>query len=255
MMSIANGFRSAGSAPYSEGNNEKIGDKHNMTVDFPEQDEDETSYMTTDVAEKLDILIRKTADELQDAQEAVDEHWAELKRLVDEAKSGNIHELLGFKSWPAYLVDAIGLTEGKDTSNIEERYRAVEFLVSEGLSQRAIAKMLKVGLGTVNRSIAKLIHDGTLEDIQASVGLDGRTRPGAKTGQRDRTTAELTPSLRYQKSYDELDMGISVLTDRIKKDREFASEAKKNLPSLVQLRDELSRAIAVIRKHKLGEPE
>jgi hypothetical protein len=205
----------------------------------------EPPQMDSEIAEKLDRMIRETADALQDAADAVEEQWEELKRLVAEAKDGNIHSVLGYKSWPAYVADAIGL----NPSNIEERYKCVEFLVSEGMSQRAIAKMLGIAVVTVNRSVAQLIHDGTLEEIAESVGLDGRKRK--RTGiERERPRTTLTPQLRWQKVYAVLGEDISTLAHRVTDDAEMAAVASMELDHLVQLRDDLNSTIKHLRKVK-----
>jgi predicted transcriptional regulator len=197
-------------------------------------------FVTKELAEKLDRMIRETADALQDAADEVEEQWDELKRLVAEAKAGDIHTVLGFRSWPAYVADAVGV----NPSNVEERSTCVEFLVSEGMSQRAIARMLGVGVATVNRAVAQLIHDGTLEEIVESVGLDGRKRRHAK--QRPRT--ELTPQLRWQKVYATLGEDIGTLAHRITQDAEMAAVASTELDHLCELRDDLNTAIKHLRK-------
>jgi DNA-binding Lrp family transcriptional regulator len=196
----------------------------------------------TELAEKLDRMIRETADALQDAADAVEEQWEELKRLVAEAKATDIHSVLGFKSWPAYVADAIGL----NPSNIGQRFKCVEFLVSEGMSQRAIANMLGVGVATVNRTVAQLIHEGTLEEIAVSVGLDGRKRKHAR--QRPRTA--LTPELRWQKVYATLGEDIGTLAHRITQDAEMAAVASTELDHLCELRDDLNSTIKHLRKVK-----
>lgn len=213
-----------------------------------EYEEDETSYMTTEVAEKLDRMIRDTADALQDAHDEVEAQWIELKRLVAEAKSGKIHEMLGFKSWPEYLINVVGFEQISKDSEIE-RIKLIEFLVSEGMSQRAIARALKIGVATVNRAVDQLLHEGL--EVVVAMGLDGKVRPKQKTGlEKKRDSVELTPQLHYQKVYNEIGEGISVLIHRVSQDTEFTAVAKQELDHLVELRNELSKAIASIRRYK-----
>lgn len=52
-------------------------------------------------AKKLDMRIRSTAATVRD-------NFAKLQDYVHEAKAGEIHCALGFKSWTAYLSDALG---------------------------------------------------------------------------------------------------------------------------------------------------
>ena len=105
-----------------------------------------------DAAERLDGRIRRMVN-------AVNEHLSKLQELVDEAKRGDIHVALGYPSWTAYLADVFTVQVRFDR---EQRRELVAYLSGEGMSQRAIADVVGVGVGTVNRDLdAAGVPDGT----------------------------------------------------------------------------------------------
>lgn len=125
------------------------------------------------------------------------ENFEKVGRLLDEAKRGRVHEVLGFKSWPAYVADAVG---GQLQLSGDSRQAMVQMMAGEGMSVRAIASATGVSKSTVDRDLSQVSHDGTVadeagpdstvpqrdsspEDDSApapeenlTVGLDGKTR-------------------------------------------------------------------------------
>lgn len=77
-----------------------------------------------------------------------------LRNLIDEAKRSNVWSVLGFASWTAYLVDALG-DEPLRVSR-EERVELVGYLAGEGLSRPAIAAVTGVTERTVIRDAREL---------------------------------------------------------------------------------------------------
>jgi plasmid maintenance system antidote protein VapI len=213
-------------------------------VEHEIEDED---FVTTELAHKLDGMIRDAADELQDTAHSFDQHWADLKELVTQAKTGEIYTLLDFDSWTDYLVDAVGLS--LDGSNIDERRVLVAFLVSEGLSTRAMAKMLHVSQKTVDRDV----H--LLGAIEADVtGLDGKTYARGKSTAKKQDRPAVPPELRYTKVFNAASEDISRMIDKIDNDSEIACAAAAELEHIIEMRESLTKLITRLRRVlKAGE--
>jgi hypothetical protein len=124
--------------------------------------------LTNADAQQLDKNIRAAAVAMQDAHDVFVNRWEELKNLLSEAKSIEKSYLaaLGYKSWSAYLVDAVGLT----ATNISERKICAEFLRSEKLSWRAIGQILGV-------SHEQARQDAGHVSSGLTAGLDGKGYP------------------------------------------------------------------------------
>lgn len=96
----------------------------------------------------------------------------DLRALVSEAKETRAWETLGFASWTAYLAETLG----DEPLRLEraERQELVGYLAGEGMTTRAIAPIVGVGLGTVHRDIQAGVPNGTPAPV---TGLDGKTYP------------------------------------------------------------------------------
>ncbi|MFT9573300.1 MT-A70 family methyltransferase [Mycobacteroides abscessus subsp. abscessus] len=119
-------------------------------------------------AEQLDHQLRSAAAVAADSLELV-------AALVEEAKAGRVHELLGFPSWTAYLADALG---GKLHVPDAVRSELIGLLSDEGMSVRGISAVTRVSKSAVSRQVS---HGGTREPQSESVhaplpvvGLDGK---------------------------------------------------------------------------------
>ena len=137
-----------------------------------------THVMSLDDARRVTERIRLQATNVRDGLEKLQQH-------VDEARDGKAWEVLGYKSWTAYLADVMG-DEPLRLSR-DERREVVELLAGEGMSIRGIANITGASVGTVHndqvfnsehlagegmptRAIASAagISDGTVRnDIQA----------------------------------------------------------------------------------------
>ncbi|KDQ02034.1 hypothetical protein EN35_16485 [Rhodococcus qingshengii] len=117
-------------------------------------------------AKKLDTRIRLTIG-------TVRENFAKLQDYVHEAKAGEIHRALGFKSWTAYLSDALGAQPLM--VDREQRRELVEYLSSEGMSTRAIASATGSSRETVRRQVAGDPNVSPENRESPTTGLDGKT--------------------------------------------------------------------------------
>lgn len=130
--------------------------------------------LTRDEADRLDKRLRLMAGSAREGMEKVG-------RLLDEAKAGRVHEVLGYPSWPAYVADALG---GTLHLSRDARQAMVALMSSEGMSLRAIATATGVSKDTVCRDLAQVSHDETpAGQPQPSAtpgtvtGLDGKAHP------------------------------------------------------------------------------
>jgi hypothetical protein len=105
-------------------------------------------------AQRLDKRVRLMAGTAR-------ENFEKLGRLLDEAKNGRIHETLGFKSWTAYVADAVG---GQLQLSGEARQALVQLMAGEGMSVRGIAAATGVSKSTVARDIDEVSQAGTPAD-------------------------------------------------------------------------------------------
>lgn len=129
------------------------------------------------VATEPDVIQVNYADavrldkRLRQLVERMDNNFAQLTALVAEAKRGEIHLHAGFQSWTAYVADVF---TPKTSLQRDQRRELVGYLSGEGMSQRDIAQIAGVGVGTVNRDLAASpVPNGTPE--QPITGHDGKT--------------------------------------------------------------------------------
>jgi hypothetical protein len=126
-----------------------------------------TTPLTKRQATLLDNKIRGYAD-------YVVLHVGEIKKMLAKAKAGQVHITLGYKSWTAYVADALG---GRLQVTEPVRKDIIKVLAGEGMSQRAIAKAVNVSQKTVDRDLDQLSHDDSVDQPDKVVSLDGRRRP------------------------------------------------------------------------------
>ena len=92
-----------------------------------------------------------------------------LKGLVDEAEAGNAHEVLGYASWTAYLVDVLG--DQKLHLRRADRQELVGFLADKGMSTRGTAAALGVSKNTVTAD-RQVSQPGTPEPAPSPRDVD-----------------------------------------------------------------------------------
>lgn len=95
-------------------------------------------------AQRLTQRIKSTASVVRD-------NLFKLRNLVDEAKSSNAWQILGFASWTAYLSDTLASEPMR--LGREQRQELVEYLSGEGLSTRAIAPIVGISPAQVKRDV------------------------------------------------------------------------------------------------------
>lgn len=134
-------------------------------------------HMDVDAARRLTERIRLAATNYTDAK-------AKVLALVDEAKAGNAHLALGYKSWTAYLSDV--LSDEPLRLARDDRAELSRDLADRGMSTRAIAPIVGADHVTVSRDIAKsTVAKATVDPsptTRTTEGRDGKTRTYASAG-------------------------------------------------------------------------
>jgi transposase-like protein len=123
-----------------------------------------TVTVTIDEARSLDTSLRSEA-------RAIARSMIELKSLIEAARERQIHSLLGFTSWTAYIADVVG--EEMDVLPRDDRQQIVALMSGEGMSQRAIAEALNVSQSTIRDDVSRNYSPGT----GTVTGLDGKQYP------------------------------------------------------------------------------
>ncbi len=135
---------------------------------------DLTVTMSTDAARRLTERIKVLA-------EATAEHLDKLQMLVAQAKAGQVHVVLGYPSWTAYVADVFSAAQL--SLNREDRRDVVAYLSSEGMSTRAVAGLVGVDDRTVRRDLAGAAY--AAPDAPEVVGgdvVEDRPEPHRITG-------------------------------------------------------------------------
>jgi hypothetical protein len=131
--------------------------------------------LTKTDAKKLDQRIRRMAD-------ATCGNLLKLDELLAEAKAGEIHVALGYKSWTCYVADALG---GRPEMTASARKKIVTLLAGEGMSQRGIARATGASKTTVKRDLDnQVVHNGPADAGEPApttvTGLDNKQHPKRK---------------------------------------------------------------------------
>lgn len=104
------------------------------------------------------------------------EHLDYLSALLLEAKAGEIHKLLGFPSWTAYLIER--LRPIAVALNVQDRRTLVDQLHRHGMSVRAVAEAVGMSRSTVWRQVSQCVTGAEPcngEGVEESItGLDGK---------------------------------------------------------------------------------
>ena len=127
---------------------------------------------------------RAVTERIRSAARDVRDRLERLFELVEQARAGEAWATLGFRSWPAYVVEALGGEPMRlETS---ERRDVVAFLPAQGMSTRAIAPVVGVRQPQVVKDLAVMrqVIPGESPDSQAAsvasvTGLDGKTYTAA----------------------------------------------------------------------------
>lgn len=126
----------------------------------------EPQPLTKREATALTKKITSLSDKVEKSRDRTLELFDQLKELVQQAKAGEVHKALGVK-WNNWLADTVRVTGFQR----EDRKELTVWLTGEGMSTRAIGRMMGVSAMTVSRDV-----EG--EDVPDTVtSLDGAQRP------------------------------------------------------------------------------
>lgn len=120
-----------------------------------------------DHARALTERIRLTASTIR-------ERWDRLVQLVEQAKAGEVADVLGYASWTAYLSDVLG---GQMRLAGPERAEWVGYLTGQGMSTRAIAPIVGASPKTVARDAERAREASPETPAPVVTGRDGKTYP------------------------------------------------------------------------------
>ncbi|SID80767.1 helix-turn-helix domain containing protein [Mycobacteroides abscessus] len=104
-------------------------------------------------AEQMAAEIRELAAVARDGFE-------KLTHAVKEAKATNIHQVLGYRSWPEFIEAQFG---GKIEVHGAARLEVMAFLAGEGMGVRSIAAITDSSKSTVSRVLNQVSQNGTGE--------------------------------------------------------------------------------------------
>jgi hypothetical protein len=122
--------------------------------------------LTKREATALTKKISSLSDKVEKSRDQTIALFDQMKALVQQAKEGDVHKALGVK-WNNWLADTVRVTGFER----DDRKELATWLTGEGMSTRAIGRMLGVSAMTVSRDV-----DG--EDVPDTVtSLDGAERP------------------------------------------------------------------------------
>ncbi len=96
--------------------------------------------------------------------------------MIEEAKSGNAHEVLGYRSWTEYVSDKFGGTLTRVGKS--ERLPVVKLLAGQGMSTRAIASVVGVSKSQVAEDVSSSGHlpvEATDNQLDNQVITEART--------------------------------------------------------------------------------
>ncbi|SKL46003.1 Uncharacterised protein [Mycobacteroides abscessus subsp. abscessus] len=110
-------------------------------------------------AERMAAEIRELAAVARDGFE-------KLTHAVKEAKATNIHQVLGYRSWPEFIEAQFG---GKIEVHGAARLEVMAFLAGEGMGVRSIAAITDSSKSTVSRVLNQVSQSGTPESGDAEV--------------------------------------------------------------------------------------
>lgn len=168
-----------------------------------------THHEATQLTERIKVKVGAIQDNID-----------HLAALVTRAKNGGADEVLGYKSWTAYIVDVVG-SDPLDLTR-SERKKLVGFLAAEGVSTRAIAPIV----GVSPRQAAYDAADPTVQEVHSRpatvTSLDGRERPSTQPVVKITETTE---------TY------INTETGEIVTSNEFVSSPEPSLPRRRPLAD------------------
>jgi len=89
--------------------------------------------------------------------------------MIKEARNGNAHQALGYRSWTEYVTERFGGTLAR--LGKADRLPFVELLAEQGMSTRAIAGVVGVSKDTVSRDLRAGVSDETPDQAAGELRL------------------------------------------------------------------------------------
>jgi hypothetical protein len=129
-----------------------------------------TKNMTREAAETVTSDIREAGKTLATAR-------TKFASAVKRAKDGNAHKSLGFKSWAEYVATVFENLPGLGKADTEY---LTAFMAGEGMSSRAVARVLGVSQSTAARAIRQAEEKGEVSEDRKVAGTDGKTQAKGK---------------------------------------------------------------------------
>lgn len=196
-------------------------------------------HMDVDAARRLTERIRLAATNFTEAK-------AKVLSLVDEAKAGNAHLALGYKSWTAYLSDV--LSDEPLRLARDERAELSRELADRGMSTRAIAPIVGADHVTVSRDLAKpTVADATVAPApttRTTEGRDGKTRTYASAGRiNPRPPAENSLNLIESLANRAARETQKLTTDQIRRVKPNAAEWIDGIRNSIEVLQDLVRSL------------
>ena len=239
-----------------------------MSVDLPPE------QVSVDAARVSVEEARRITERLRTKVLHIREQMDGLGELIARAKAGQVWQVLGYKSWTAYVSEVMG--EQPMRLPREQRRELVTYLAGEGMSTRAIAPVVGTDQSTVVRDAQARDANASPAHVEASadrsmphaeptvqvaarsvIGLDGHTYPAV-----DRQTGEITPtapSVPRRKPWRDLadvallklDAAIAAVEAAVNDDRftTHKNEAVKFRHGLAQTKDALDDALEQFKEN------
>lgn len=133
-------------------------------------------------ARRLTEKIRITAHTYAEARE-------KLIGYVEQAKQGNAHLALGYRSWTEYLAEVLG--EEPMRLARDERREVVQLLSNEGMSTRAIAPIVGASFKTVARDMDAPVSNDTPASAPSAPSAESAADPEIDLSRVDKATGEI----------------------------------------------------------------
>ncbi|TAJ21821.1 MAG: hypothetical protein EPO65_00540 [Dehalococcoidia bacterium] len=200
------------------------------------------TLVNAETGEIVEVLSERDARRLTERIRIAAANYTEAKAkvlaLVDEAKAGQAHVALGYKSWTAYLSDV--LSDEPLRLARDDRRELVVRLADEGMSTRAIAPIVGVDQKTVGNDLRATEELSSVEPptvVRVTTGLDGR----------ERTTTPRSPSRRALPDVAR-DLGIDLrrLTERFERLNADDRFVRNKNEVAAHLRHHLAHALKVL---------
>jgi transposase len=161
-----------------------------------------TATMTTEAAEAVTTEIRE-------AGKALVANRTKFAAAVKRAKDGQAHVGMGLPSWSEYVATVFADMPGLGKADTEY---LTAFMAGEGMSSRAVARVLGVSQSTANRLIAKAEAKGEVSADRKVEGTDGKAQAKGKGKGRPKGSAGRTAS---EKKAEAVSQGDSPVTERV----------------------------------------